>query len=274
VVKERISEYSTDKIGAYLDDATIDTTQTASLPQTQYTPQILETTIISDTLNWTKIQGSFTATGAEKFITIGVFYDTAHVNVLHDGSIGGSHVGIYLIDDVSVIASNAHAYAGRDTVIMHPGDTVTLGPKINGDGMPCWWYVLGGTAPIDSGGNTTVHPTATTSYVVKMDLCGTVTFDTVKVWVYPDTPNAIGNVQLAASGVKVYPNPALGELTIEGARGCEVSIFNVVGQEIFRGKLGASKESVNMETFSKGIFVVKITEATTGEQAILKVIKE
>jgi hypothetical protein len=48
--------------------------------------------------------------------------------------------------------------------------------------MPCYWYILGGTTPIDSGGTIKVAPTDTVTYVVAMDLCGTITYDTVTVF--------------------------------------------------------------------------------------------
>ena len=73
VVQEDISTYAINKIGAYIDDGTIDTTHNTGLIQKQFTPQILETTVITDTSYWTKIQGSFIATGTEKYMTIGNF---------------------------------------------------------------------------------------------------------------------------------------------------------------------------------------------------------
>ncbi len=176
--------YAINHIGAYLDDGIMDTTVMCGQPQTTHTPQILDTTIIADTFNWIKIQGSFISNGTEKFITIGNFFDTGHT--AHIRRISGEHLSPYLIDDISVIASNAPAYAGPDQTIT-AGCYTNIGVDSSGDGMPCYWYILGGTTPIDSGGTILVHPLTTTTYVVSMDLCGTVTYDTVTVNVTPCT---------------------------------------------------------------------------------------
>jgi hypothetical protein len=48
----------------------------------------------------------------------------------------------YLIDDVSVIASDAIADAGIDKRCT-PGDSIWIGT--NEEGMPCTWYALGDT---------------------------------------------------------------------------------------------------------------------------------
>ncbi len=58
--------------------------------------------IVSDTTNWTKIIGCYTAKGGEKFLSIGSFYDNAHSNVVNPNAFGA----YYLIDDVSVELSN------------------------------------------------------------------------------------------------------------------------------------------------------------------------
>ena len=182
VVKSNAASISVDKIGAYLDNGSIDTTGSCGLPQTEYTPQVYTTTIIGDTLNWTKIQGSFIANGTEKFITIGNFFDSAHTDKITPTPT--NHFGIYLVDDVSVIPSSATAYAGPDVTIT-VGSSATIGATTNGDGMPCYWYILGSTTAIDSGGTIQVSPLDTITYVVSMDLCGVITYDTVTVNVLP-----------------------------------------------------------------------------------------
>ena len=45
-------------------------------------PQILNTHFITDTLNWTFIDGYFIANGNEKYITIGIFYETEKIDTL------------------------------------------------------------------------------------------------------------------------------------------------------------------------------------------------
>lgn len=65
------STYATNSIGVYFSNDTIHGIQQLVLP---YTPQIVENGIISNKNGWTRIGGTYTALGGEKFITIGNFY--------------------------------------------------------------------------------------------------------------------------------------------------------------------------------------------------------
>ncbi len=193
------SGYASNMIGAYLDNGSIDSGQDSShcgLPKTAFTPQIVDTTIIKDTLHWVKIQGSFVANGSEQFITIGNFFDINHtdsVKLNYPQSYGP--VSVYLIDDVSVIESNAVANAGSD-MASAVGDTVLIGT--HEEGMPCTWYALGDTTPLGYGGGIKVHPLATGTYhyVVMLDLCAHVTYDTMTLFVWPAGVNNGSMVQL------------------------------------------------------------------------------
>ena len=214
-----------------------------------------------------RIQGNFIANGTENFITIGDFFDTINVNKIVTGI--GLYTGLYLIDDVSVIASDAVAYAGADTAI-RAGDTAHIGAIMNGDGMPCWWYVLGSSTAIDSGGTILVHPSVTTSYVVKMDLCGTITYDTVKVVVWSAS---VGSQQLAVRSCWIYPNPATNEVTIDGAAGCEVVIYDVTGSEVLKSECGERRAMINIEALANGIYFVEVVDRVTGEKVVLRLLR-
>ena len=275
VVMANASDYAVNHFGAYLDGGYIDTAAHCYSPQTEYIPQILDTAIISDTLNWIKIQGSFIANGTEKFITIGEFFDTAHIAKIH---LTTGNTGYYLVDDVSVIASDAIATAGPDEW-MGVSDSTYIGVDSNGDGMPCYWYVLGSTTPIDSGGRIKVRPSTTTSYEVVMDLCGTITRDTVVVHVWP---LGVNKMQGEEREVLLYPNPTTGNLTVEGAAGCSVVIYDMVGrvQNCYgmyscRGSsfdklrmtgltmtgihtITCNKETIDISKLQKGIYIVEV----------------
>ena len=228
----------------------------AILPD-QISPQILEEDIINDTLNWIKVQGSFIANGTERYITIGNFFDTAHTAhvFLPDTSVG--YFGVYLIDDVSVIPSNAVADAGPDVSIAG-GDTATIGVAVNGDGMPCYWYVSGSTTPIDSGGTIKVHPLINTTYVVSMDLCGTVTYDTVNVTVHPTGINA-----QSVTDVRVYPNPVNKTLQVQympGSASAFIEIEDVVGKTMMVAPLQSSNTDADVSTLPPGLYIYKIID--------------
>lgn len=262
------SSYAVNNIGAYLDDGTIDTTSNCSGPLTYITPQIAETSIVNDTINWTMIQGRFMANGTEKFITIGNYRDTAAVSKIW---LNGNHFSWYLIDDVSVIPSNTHAYAGPDQGLAAIGDSVYLGVTSEGDGMPCYWYKLGaGPSPIDSGGTIKVKDTGT--YVVEMDLCGYVTTDTVNVVL--GTLKAVNTN--AIQSVRLFPNPANGTCTLSFATGVDgvvsYSIKDVTGKCVYSSTMQYLSNKIQTEQITKkevpvpGLYFITVTidgESTT-----------
>ena len=273
---EQGSDYAIQNIGAYIDNGAIDNTDSAEcqMPHTWLTPQVMASSIINDTGNWVKIQGSYIANGTEKFITIGNFSDYSHTNkisVNYSFASSGSGWTFYSIDDVSVIASDAIADAGPDTHCA-AGDSVWIGT--NEQGMPCTWYALGDTThPIGYGGGVWVRPmaTGTYNYVVMLDLCGHVTWDTMTLSVWPVS---IVNGQLSMVNVGVYPNPAGALLHIDGGGGCSVAIYNVVGERVYSGNLVSSKETINIDNLTSGSYFVEVVDGATGYRVVRKVVKE
>ena len=251
-VRDNYCAFAVNNIGAYFDDGTIDTASYCSDYQTAYTPQVLDTALITDTLNWIKIQGSFIANGSESFITIGTFADTAHIEHVRF-PVGNRWEGLYLIDDVSVIASSTTAYAGPDKTI-RPGDSTYIGIDSNGEGMPCYWYTLGSTTPIDSGGRIRVKPDSSTTYVVSIDLCGHVTYDTVRVNVHT---LSIQNAQI--QNVQIFPNPMQNELIItSGEQIRDVVVTDVLGRVIFAKTYDANHVTINVSSLPPGFYFVKV----------------
>jgi gliding motility-associated-like protein len=79
--------------------------------------------IISDTLNWVKISGSFIANGDEKILVIGNFRDNANTN--YQSNSFGIMVPYYFFDDVSVCECNFDINLGPDTTLCN-GDSKIL----------------------------------------------------------------------------------------------------------------------------------------------------
>jgi len=65
--------------------------------------QVYGTTIITDTMNWTKIFGSFVADSSYKYISIGNFFDSAHTNrTIFYHYNNNEYFAYYFIDDICV----------------------------------------------------------------------------------------------------------------------------------------------------------------------------
>jgi hypothetical protein len=263
------SAYANNNIGAYLDDGTIDTTTQCGMPQTTHTPQINDTSIYTDTLNWKKIEGTFTANGTERFITIGNFFDFAHTDTIYTKywTWGGTWWGAYLIDDVGVIECDNIPHAGNDTAIRQ-GDTVFLGT--HEQLLPYKWYVLGSSVAVDSGSGLSVHPSITTTYVLEQKLCGVTKYDTVTVKVWK-----VGVSPLSAEGrLLLYPNPSNGSLTIENAANCSVAFYDLTGRVVLRTTALTDKQAVDISALPKGIYVVQVVDVATGEKVVKRLCKE
>jgi plastocyanin len=63
-----------------------------------------------------------------------------------------------------------------------------------------------------------------------------------------------------ASALKVYPNPAINELTITSELGIEsVSILNFAGQRILNtAGLGVTEQTLSIEAFTPGVYLIEV----------------
>jgi PKD repeat protein len=91
------TDYGSNNIGMYFSTTNV---YQGTCYMLNFTPQILETNIITDTANWVKVSGTFTATTAAGFLIIGNFFDNASTQYFVNG--GSSVNARYFIDDVSV----------------------------------------------------------------------------------------------------------------------------------------------------------------------------
>ncbi len=80
-----------------------------------------------------------------------------------------------------------------------------------------------------------------------------------------------------ANAVKVYPNPATDEVTVEVTAtltGAEfISIFNTVGQKMYSAPMQFNKQTIRVGNFAAGVYILQFTGAN-GEKKTVKVIKE
>ena len=121
-----ISYYAIDNIGAYLTKMKVINmlNDTILIKESQINNMVGN--IISDTLNWIKISGDYTAFGGEKWITIGNFKYSAQtmVDTLDSGT---DLIAYYYIDDVSVTLCDSSDTTGiaeneniADRFFVHP----------------------------------------------------------------------------------------------------------------------------------------------------------
>ena len=94
---------ASNNIGIYISDAPPIPPPFPPNPYSNCVPQINDTTIITDTLGWTKISGTYIAHGGEKYITIGNFYTDSQTDTVWVAHQNGGNGSYYYIDDVSIV---------------------------------------------------------------------------------------------------------------------------------------------------------------------------
>ncbi len=232
------TSYGISNLGAFFVDNSIDTITYINIPLTYINPQVENPTanILTDTMNWVSITGTFVANGTEKNCVIGNFRsDAATTKTLINTTILPTVGCDILIDNVSCIPIDLSAYAGADAWAI-PGTTIYLGrPQDVGIDEACKWYNLTNTTtPIANaaGFSLTVSAT-TTTYIVKQDICGVIKYDTVVVH-----PSALGNVewQMLNDKLNIFPNPFNDKLNLQftindlAKEFTKAEIINSIGQ--------------------------------------------
>jgi hypothetical protein len=218
-------------------------------------PQIVSygNPIINDTLNWVSICGIYTATGGEKYITLGNFKpDNLTQAMVANNTIYAFDAAGYYVDDISVIPLDSFclkADAGKDKAITL-GDSVFIGSLTNGiDSLK--WQILNTSNIIDSiRPGFWVHPTVTTSYVLQQVVNGCFSADTVVVTV-GTVPLTMMNYELRMMNAKQIENRWV------TANEINVSHFNIQrsfnGRDfINNGQVKAKNKSYNEYSFIDG----------------------
>ena len=159
------------------------------------------------------------------------------------------------------------------TIIASPGSTILTGATIiftaavtNGGTAPAYQWMLDGVA---IPGATDATYTAsnyndgdTVSFVVmNSGICGGNTGHSNAVGI--TVINNEGIQPLAHKGEPaIWPNPCYDRVTITGAIGHELIIYDMMGVEVYRTHVILDREQINIATLANGIYMVKVTDAS------------
>jgi hypothetical protein len=273
------SGYAQNKLGAYLDDGSINhIADTAGEEITSVMPQVYTNTLIDDTMNWVKIEGSFTANGTETYITLGNFFKNSAVTTTYPNYWNIFYTtSYYLIDDVSVIPMDLDVQAGEDTWV-GLGATRKIGrikDSATIQGLDCKWYHKG--VLIDSGGIITVHANAVKgaidTYVVVQTICGLVKTDTVLV----STVGAgMSTFDTTENTFSISPNPSNGKLVIAGTAcpalaGTNIKVYDLLSRVVYEQSIILNKAQTPLElNLVKGTYILELrTEDAVQRERIL-----
>ena len=112
-----------------------------------------------------------------------------------------------------------------------------------------------------------------TWFQYKFDVPGGVTPGTVYIDNVYFTSAALGINQFETGKIKMYPNPASTNLTIENTNTIDsISVYNTLGQEVMSKSVKSSVEILSISELKSGVYIVKVLSAgvTTTQRFIKK----
>jgi hypothetical protein len=233
-----------------------------------YTPHIMKFTnpIITDTLDWVRINGIYMANGTENFIVIGNFFDIPITEIFDVGD-GNDAAASYFFDDVSVEEITVPFWSYHDTLVNY-GDSVLIGPALTG--LDIDWYT-DNMEFISNGPGIYVSPSTSRNYIAKETFNGVETEHNVYVTVI----GGVGLEESALQKIEVYPNPSKGDFSISGINSespLQLEVRDVHGKLVFENP-NVSKEvnSFNLSV-EDGIYFVNLTNLNTHETSVKKLV--
>ena len=114
--------------------------------------------------------------------------------------------------------------------------------------------------------------------ILKLYNQSTSQFENYDQYFYYYTNVITGEQQLAVSSgqLAVYPNPASNQLTVysEQLAGNSISILDISGKEIFYKKTNLKSETINLKSFTAGIYFIRVVNPKTQAVSVNKFIKQ
>ena len=270
-------QYATNNVGFILSTTNISSASSTSY--LLYYPNSIkgfQNKINEDTINWIKSSGIYNSLGGESFLTIGNLNSDIETDTLIVNNNSFGNGAYYFIDDVSVIPIDSiiggmPANAGVDKNIAI-GDSAFIGQEISN--LNCNWYQLPSNTLIAT--NTSgiyVKPNTTTTYVVEQNLCGTITYDTIKVYA---SPTALKDYEALQNSVTIYPNPTTNNFTISNlteSSKLKVDINDTQGKLYSTELITIANNKATIKTnLPNGVYFVSITDTVSGLKAVKKLI--
>ena len=148
---------------------------------------------------WVKISGTYTATGDEKFITIGNYISDENLDI-YDFAGNLSNYASYYVSHVSVIPVNSWLDIGNDTITC-PGMTISVDASLGCEGQYLW-----------NDGNTSATRILTTPGIYSVDVtvgCGKISDDIRFDW-FPVPVIPIPQDTFICSGEAIYLDAGIG----------------------------------------------------------------
>jgi gliding motility-associated-like protein len=194
------SRYAISNIGVYFTQDSLKNYWPSMPPVNYYFIPHVENSnsnIITDTINWTQVQGTYLANGTERFISIGNFRDNPGTNFIQVKPLLPpvppiANMAYYYIDDISVVEINSADASLKDSLIKCSADSVQLGTDSTEFATYQWQSTAAGMAALTCTNcpNPIAKPIVTTKYYLTKVQCSSTTKDSVIVVVLTPTTQA------------------------------------------------------------------------------------
>jgi hypothetical protein len=249
VSKPERCDYASNGINVYLFADSISEYSYNTLDFVGKTPTFACDSVIYDTVNWVKIEGSFIAQGGEQFLVLGNMWTNAQTNWINTVSTPFLPAAYYWVDMISITAS-PEADAGNNQTIIQ-GDSTQLSAT---GGNSYYWQPTTGLSCITCS-NPFVKPTSTTTYTVTVsDTLGCSQIDSVTVTVVPKRYFMPTVLQIGQTlQIDSFPT------------GAELVLYDMRGRAVYR-----SSDDSGVYTLSNLTAGLYLAEINRGNQSIYK----
>lgn len=269
---------ASNNIGIYISTTAPSIAGSGPLP---VTPQINETAVINDVINWTLISGTYTAIGGEEYITIGNFYDDVSTTTAINPSGIGMYATFYLIEDVCVTPQGGtgcntplpiellNFYGENKKYYNHLYWTTST--EINNDYFTLERssdaFLFDSIGKIKGAGNSSVE----LFYAFEDDdIHNGINYYRLKQTDFNGKYSYSNTIALNSkfNGMGIYPNPFNNEFDISFYDALffpiNISVYNLTGQVIWSQVINNNTAlKISLKNQPKGIYLVKIEDPQT-----------
>ncbi len=238
------SFWAINRIGAFLSPSAPTQMQGETLTAT---PQIYfdTTNLLMDKVGWTKISGTYIASGNEQFLIIGNFFADNQTDTI--SGLGNFISAYYYIDDVAVYEL-APCEAGDDRVICL-NDSVQLG-AVGRNGVTYSWSPSTGLSNSNIP-NPKAAPEHTTTYILTQTECDAVLQDTVTI-VVDRTCHAANTLFIPTVVFTTQP------LFVSGLEsGSKIEVFDAQGKLVYRSF--NYENNFHLQQLNAGVYIAVLS---------------
>jgi hypothetical protein len=279
------SLYAIDKIQAYFSDTLVMFEPSLNIwLHNQFQPQVSnpEFRIITDTMNWVKVEGSFIANGNEKFLIIGNFVTWDEVNFLQVRpfpeffSSDTIQKNYYFFDDVAVYEDDTPFYEAdvgvADTCVAR-GTQLVLG-GVARDEYLYWWYNKQGDLISTQSSIVVTANESTTYYLRQKDFKFDETIDSI----YIKVGNCTEIPDYSGYDFAIYPNPNNGDFQVRFNTavpdGAVLELYDLLGRKLAEYPLSGSGNIANINGIevASAIYYATIVVPNTFRKSVKMVI--